>query len=276
MALNSGMYRDYLVTFIDILGFRALLKERTAEEIDEVLSALYSTFQAWDKYDYLNVFQFSDCVVRARPLGYGDSDEPIRSGGVLFNELRDLSYSQGCLLRRGILIRGGLTLGKIAVNGNKIFGPALVRAYELESKVAIYPRIVVDKNLINVFESDRRLHGLRFEIPRDQLVEDFLSYCKIDAAVGGFIDYLGNAVDYINGWDWDETFSAFRKTIAQGMSLSTNNAEIHSKYVWLANYFNSTLHELTFSTAICPPPPDFVQSAVMRYSLRDVAGKHAR
>lgn len=35
-----------------------------------------------------------------------------------------------------------------------VFGPALVRSYELESKKAIYPRIIIDKELIELASGD--------------------------------------------------------------------------------------------------------------------------
>jgi hypothetical protein len=44
----------------------------------------------------------------------------------------------------GFWIRGAVTVGLIHHDEHIVFGPALNRAYELESKVAIYPRILID------------------------------------------------------------------------------------------------------------------------------------
>jgi hypothetical protein len=48
----------------------------------------------------------------------------------------------------GFYIRGGLTVGSLIHIRNKIvFGPALNRAYELESRYANFPRIILDPNV---------------------------------------------------------------------------------------------------------------------------------
>ena len=45
---------------------------------------------------------------------------------------------------QGVWVRGGVTVGNILHDDDVVFGPALNRAYELESKVAKFPRIVLD------------------------------------------------------------------------------------------------------------------------------------
>ena len=50
----------------------------------------------------------------------------------------------------GVLIRGGMCIGEMLVADEGIvFGPGLVKAYDLESKYAVHPRIVIDRDLIN-------------------------------------------------------------------------------------------------------------------------------
>jgi hypothetical protein len=46
-------------------------------------------------------------------------------------------------LRIGFLIRGGVTIGKLYHSRGVAFGPALVTAVEVESRVAVYPRVVL-------------------------------------------------------------------------------------------------------------------------------------
>nr|WP_317187917.1 hypothetical protein [Acinetobacter gerneri] len=45
--------------------------------------------------------------------------------------------------QHNILLRGALTIGEIYHDENMVFGPAMVEAYELESKVAEFPRIIL-------------------------------------------------------------------------------------------------------------------------------------
>src|ERR1700734_1453383 len=48
---------------------------------------------------------------------------------------------------KGFLLRGGITVGEVVHDDECVFGPGLVRAYELESKKAYYPRFVLDHDV---------------------------------------------------------------------------------------------------------------------------------
>lgn len=50
---------------------------------------------------------------------------------------------------RGFYIRGGVAVGDIIHDDEVVFGPGLNRAYELESKIAKFPRIVVDQEVLD-------------------------------------------------------------------------------------------------------------------------------
>ena len=49
------------------------------------------------------------------------------------------------MMSKGILLRGGITVGQLCHKDNIVYGPAMVEAYELESKSAIYPRVIVSE-----------------------------------------------------------------------------------------------------------------------------------
>lgn len=55
-------------------------------------------------------------------------------------------FVQSLLLQYGLLLRGGIAVGKLYHDGEIVYGPGLVKAYELESKLAIYPRIIMDSS----------------------------------------------------------------------------------------------------------------------------------
>lgn len=154
------MYFRAIVTFIDILGFRDLVATRQPEEVDRAIKTLRrsSGYTEADHSQGLKVFAFSDSIIRILP-----SD--AISG--VFYELMDVLHAQSKLISQGILIRGGMTIGDIAVGQDQIFGPAFIEAYELESKIAVYPRVVVSPRLLNEFSSGKlpfvRHHDLNQE-----------------------------------------------------------------------------------------------------------------
>ena len=56
----------------------------------------------------------------------------------------------------GFLLRGAIVYGKVIhnVSENKLFGPAFLKAYDMERKKAIYPRIIVDDNFFRIAKNN--------------------------------------------------------------------------------------------------------------------------
>jgi hypothetical protein len=74
---------------------------------------------------------------------------PVHSENVPYF-LRSIAIMQLMTASLKFLLRGGIAVGNIYHDDKAVFGPALNRAYELESKVAVVPRIVVDKEVMSI------------------------------------------------------------------------------------------------------------------------------
>lgn len=158
-----------VVTFIDILGFKNLVENRSENEMREILSLFHrlnneSPFSRDIHKDStllkelartIKIIFFSDSVVRIRYAP--DYEKSNICDGlymcILEKELLILAEIQSDLLKKGILIRGGITIGDIFYDNEtyQLFGKAMTRAYELESKIANYPRIIIDPTFSNVY-----------------------------------------------------------------------------------------------------------------------------
>ena len=150
-------YKPALVAFMDILGFEALIKKLDKQpQLQDSVYASLSKIHAIGKrlndprfptvHDNLNVSVFSDCIAITCEM---------EEMGHLF---WTCGHLQADLLFSGILVRGGITYGKIVHEGNLLYGEGLIDAYRLESKAAIYPRIVFHPSLLGslapVWKSD--------------------------------------------------------------------------------------------------------------------------
>lgn len=150
--LGTG-YLPAFVTFLDILAFKELIKEKTAEHINAQLDAMLAFSEVRQRRAGIYaraelapmVVQFSDTIIRVQPLS---REEGVKPYDLLVGEIESLCMLQGNLVCNGILVRGGLTFGDVCIQESRIFGPAFNRAYELESKLARYPRILVDEHLV--------------------------------------------------------------------------------------------------------------------------------
>lgn len=261
--MADSEYRQAVVTYIDILGFREMVEEsqRTASRIPElrgVLTALRSrigtgrffrrespkngmqvihvegygndhgTVNIQGRTPLFRAFSFSDLTVRVTVIDPADEFWHI-----LVVELLTLVYEQCRLACRDngnspILLRGGITLGAVQVHpevqeDELIFGPALVRAYELENTAAIFPRIVVDPEVIK----------------RARSLPPFLYKQLISLSEDGI--YF---VDYLNVCESFTTHKHMVETRLAKLKAGGAREGVVQKYLWLVNYHNSKVNQL--------------------------------
>lgn len=246
---NATDYEPGIVTFIDVLGFRAMLNNRTAGEIHDIMLSLREiTKPEVEHYRRMKEVRLSsrafsesvsDAVVRVRVFNTQYSD------GAFFQELLDLLHIQVQCINNGVLIRAGLSIGDVHVglNGSgPVFGPAMVRAFEIESGEAIYPRIVIDDAAYEQFLSDARLHNEHHD--REEEAEYVNGLLRTGEDGTRFIDYLGASE---NEFEMFDDYLAFlgrhAELIRQNLSASHRPA-IRRKYLWLARYHNDIVAQI--------------------------------
>src|SRR5262249_55120576 len=148
------MYGPYLLTYLDVLGFKHRVESLDAAQIDAVLQRLAESADPGKDPPYDTQFlNFSDTSIRATRLD--PPDKRKRPNGLMFYEVFNVGLLQIDLIRNSVFLRGSMTVGPLQLEQRKIFGPVLNRAYYLESEVAVYPRIIIDPELIKMYcESD--------------------------------------------------------------------------------------------------------------------------
>lgn len=137
-----------IVLFIDVLGSQNSLKD--GDIYDEYIQNLVAFSEAVrQEYPGYLVKAFSDNVIIFREL---DEDPDIACESVtgMLSLTARLQYET--LIRFGLLLRGGICIGAMDWDddngsGDFVTGRGLIEAYELESKNAVYPRILVDGNV---------------------------------------------------------------------------------------------------------------------------------
>jgi hypothetical protein len=132
--------------------------------------------------------------------------------------LRDVQIS---FLQNGLFLRGGVTFQQHFRSGAITYSPAYAGAHELESNLAIYPRIVVDHNIVDMFESS----GLGKRLADARLL------CEC------------NGVFFVNIIDEDNWLDLFAKAkeLHQHDLQSMKRAEgVFSKHLWFQEYLFSS------------------------------------
>jgi len=134
--------QEHFVAFIDILGFADFVKNETSKNVFDYLSTLTSVPNELNLpiLDY-NIQIFSDSVVVSVPVKNNFSE--WREFLLYINALQLTSITESNLSK--LPLRGAIAKGEFFTDNKDLtFGKAFIRAHELESRLAFYPRIVVD------------------------------------------------------------------------------------------------------------------------------------
>lgn len=230
------MYETCIVTFVDILGFREIVAKRPADEISEMLRLLRKTTEISEEPQgkpEVDFYAFSDSIVRVRRI----SEPVLETIGV---EANDIGLAQLDLAHRGVLIRGGMTVGEVCSDGRTIFGPAMIRAYDIESKNAISPRILIDPMVLESagvgdLVNSKKIAGFMGNVLSNPLND------------GVIIDYLLIALDELDeDADVLELLRRHKELIEYGLTAAVENSRIRAKYEWMLRYHNRFVMQ-TFS-----------------------------
>lgn len=237
------MYRRSIFTFIDILGFREIAQKGKPEEIKALLENLQREAQPDDKVaDELEMsfLTFSDSTVRVVPL---DSKSNKKyPGGILWQELLSVVFLQSRMVRSRCFIRGGLTIDDIYIDDGMVFGPAIIKAYTLESEFAVYPRIVVDPAVFQLFEKEPLLKHHDTETEWEYLQK----VIRRDSDGLYFVDYISGILSEFDeeGMEFD-FLSAHKDIVLESAAAFKGLNKIAAKYLWLANYHNTVIREIS-------------------------------
>lgn len=140
--MANDQYEQRVVLFLDILGFKRLIDQQQEGIVSEVLSVTSSKYAGYD------ISAFSDNMAVSIK---------IETGNELLKIIEFASYLTWQLINKGVLSRGGIAVGNLYHKNGIIYGPALLNAYYLESQVAIFPRVILEKDAINKFSAIRSI-----------------------------------------------------------------------------------------------------------------------
>ncbi|OCY53088.1 hypothetical protein [Acinetobacter pittii] len=256
---NTFEYEERIVAFIDILGFKALIDSTNTADaqansdnirkmIDiytEIENSLNENLQKNDGIlDDLKITRFSDCIVISFPEKQIDA--------LFFLCISLLHFLYEMLVKYNLVFRGGITSGKLIHDDQYLFGPAMNRAYELESNFAIYPRIIVDEIVLNnrtkwlqeiktqLMQEPNAQNQFLFESLINELEHFDLSNSKncilsIDTDNFLYIDYLTKIDTEFDDPEYD--FPLYLNSVNDIISnnLNSRSTSVIQKYQWMLN-----------------------------------------
>lgn len=239
-------YEDRLVAFLDLLGFSKMVLDGQDEDVEFVVNLIpdmIKTHQGNVLRDDLQITTISDSIilsVKASP------DEILKD---LFNICVIIGNLQHELALNGYYMRGGISVGKIVHDSkrNLIVGPAYIRAYLLESKKCIVPRVVIGEEVVAFYGKN---YDQMAEILNNEHTHFYYQGNLIKRYPSSHPLWVGNPEIFI---DYASTFigreeAGFQGTIRKFMGhleKALRNGVAFEKYRWLANYALDTIDSST-------------------------------
>lgn len=210
-----------VIAFLDILGGKELINKDADESLNLVYTCYKNAIQRYKEMansrlplSQINIF--SDNISISCPIedDFENTYDCIISVILLCMVLTIQFWAHG------LLVRGGITIGNCFADDFMVWGKALVRAYEIESTIAIYPRIVIDPLTDEIFDLLAKSENKKM-------------ICK-DLDDLYFIDILYSKQFSVTLPFLEQLIDDNQKRID---NLAEDNLKERQKLKWLQNYF---------------------------------------
>lgn len=162
--MNKLKITKHIIIYFDILGYQERIKENQdsfLQEINNIINATINNIELLNcYYKNLKYKVFSDNFVISLPL---------KNNLILdLENLSELSFIVGIMEnlfieKFQIFIRGCIHIGDLFINNNYVFGSGLVDAYNYENQKAIYPRIIISKEVLDYFNYEKYISILTID-----------------------------------------------------------------------------------------------------------------
>ena len=232
MLIRDIKYSHCIIAYIDVLGTKNKLKENSDNYLDIIQTIARCIKGVVDKVNSdktvskeLKYKIFSDNIVFA--LEYDNSN--FLEHTQLMIQL--ISMFQYKMTEQNLFIRGSICTGDLNINNMFIVGKGLVKAYELESRNAVYPRVILDKELAE------KIFANNIDFATDK---NFA--LRVDSDNYSFLNYLNFAS---SSEDIKKHYDFFAKNA--GESYGENERQ---KNDWVRLYHNSYCTENNYSGTI--------------------------
>lgn len=253
--------------FLDILGYSNRISQiRNSDEAEEIFGILNqieelikqyfdmaSSQGAYKEYN-LHYSFLSDAVVLS--FTPKSNVELLQEETIFFNQTTlefiftwVMNVQMAVLFEVGLFLRGAISIKEIFWQSEKVVGPALIESYQLEHKVAKYPRIILSPelsekseliSLVNCINQSGDSAYKRHTLFRK---EDNLYYYNFVGRLLARIVYGQGVSDEIVR-DIEATTFAYLKRQKDTIKWYLQHDEIHAeKYEWLKREHNFSLKE---------------------------------
>jgi len=264
--------QNSIVAFIDILGFKDIVLANSQSKdnviFKELINAIEQSYKKafsfgidglsaiGDHFEENLTSKFKYKVFSDNLFISYDYEEDLSDYGFAVYWITAMSVIyQREMLNKKFYVRGGIADGQNYSNDHVIFSDALIKAYELETKIAKYPRIVVEDSIVRKQDECFNEHIFKSELKK-VFVKDwtgtlFVNPFKLFESFGELIPKVPEAMPIINKMredtkvlklEPDVTDYILAQTVTNDLNIKLKQygkvPELYEKYLWLYEFIN--------------------------------------
>ncbi len=236
-STRNFYFRDDLPThhqsycaFLDVLGFsdqitESHLKNTHNSLLNQFHQTLNESIQLLNEYSthgLTSIRSLTDNLIICIPQISRDMESELGS------ILSLITSFQMTMIRGGFFIRGGLAIGDLFVDQHSVFGPALIEAYQIETKISVNPIVTLSQSTASLVQQHLSYYARGWDPHRKDIL--------INSDGNYFINYLSECVE-------DErilvsSIENHKDQVITKLNEHRSNPRIFSKYSWVAEYHN--------------------------------------
>lgn len=201
------------VAFVDLLGVTQKIEKESQWALDWVWLFYKTITQEIEKHQNVKFKIFSDNILICKEIEEAAPEQAVVEIFEILDKIEELMFTAEALF-----IRGAVVVGNLHFSENFVYGNALVNAYQLESKLAIYPRVIVDKSALCL------IRGKNIPVVQDkdgQYFYDYIQFCIVENKV-----------------DWLRKIKTFKFNILLNVRKNSTTLSVLNKMEWAVNYYN--------------------------------------
>lgn len=148
-------------------------------------------------------------------------------------DIENICNIQMNFIRKSVLVRGSVAAGSVLVKRQSVVGEGWLRAHDLETNVAKYPRVIVAAELIG-------------DLDQHPLAKDFLERALTkDEDNEVFVNYLwGSSLCYLRFQDYLDLLKEHQDGILELQRNSSKCQVPEEKLKWLIEYHNKEVQRV--------------------------------
>ncbi|WP_276089696.1 hypothetical protein [Pedobacter sp. JY14-1] len=239
-------YTRQIVVFLDVLGFSVMLPKFEKEALNHSNPEDGDYHESESLNRLLTIFRDAINLIEARNCNYylfSDNIcitinyivEDTEYSGLFVDILQLINILNYEFVKEGYFLRGGIDVGWFLDSRDIAAGMPLVNAYLLESKKAVYPRVLISMdyvNIINAYKANNQFDDRQVFILDQILISD-------DEQI--FINYYLEVLNFEDPASKIDFLKAYKERISYSLNLHKGVEKIFEKYRWSAERFNEFL-----------------------------------